>query len=296
MSYWVNLFADGPHSSEIEQSGRIVSDYSRVYQYRTDMLTRPTEQQIVTDIGIVPGSPFPNDPNATCKKVTIGPGPTPSRPPFLCYHVAVEWATNAPVPNNVSTDPTTMRTGWKISSTAAQHYIVKDRDDEMILDAAKHPFDGGIPVELRLGVAVATTRVNASSFNQNSVFANNGKLNSTAYLGAAAKTLQVNVEASEHFEGSYHFWMVTYTFTYDPRGWQPKPMNAGFWHLVSGEPKRILNEDIGDTVAATKGDYVLEPQPLTNAGAVVPIASRPSGCNFIEVDYWDTFDFSTLNL
>lgn len=296
MSYSFNLWEEDA-DSEVLENGRIASHYRRTFLYKNDMAfpNRPTEQQIVIDMGIVPGSPYPNDPNATCQRVAIGPVGVKTRQPFLAYFVKVNWSTLAPLPNQVNTNPTTMRTVWSLRPTIISRYIVKDRNSNMIVNAAGQPFDGGIPVDVRLGTAVARKNTDAASYDKSNVLANSGKLNSTTYLGAAPKTLQVDIEANEKYEGDYHYWEETYTFTYDPLGWQPKPMNAGFYQLVAGVPTRITDKDLDP---AADANPVQEPEPLLTTGAIVPptLAARPSQCNFIEVDYFPTMDFNNFNL
>lgn len=293
MSYWVNLIEESADSN-VEENGRIVNTYNRTYQYKTDSATRPTEVDIIDDIGIVLGSPYPNDLFATCKKVAIGPGPIPTRPPHLCYHVKYSWSTFAPQPNTVDTDPTTMRTVWSLKPSIQSRYVIKDRHGNLILNAAGQPFDGGIPVDVRLGGAVAKKNRPASGYDQNAVLANSGKVNSDTFLGGAPGTVQVDIEADEVFEGAYHYWSETYRFSYDPLGWQPKPVDAGFFYINSfGELRRIRNSDVGDT---TDESFVNEPEPLRADGSIVPLSLRPASCRFVAVDYFEAMDFTSLNL
>jgi hypothetical protein len=74
--------------------------------------------------------------------------------------------------------------------------------------------------------------------------------------------------------------------TYDPLGWQPSPLNAGMYKLLNGARIRITEN----------GAPSSEPTPLDSAGAVVPVANRPDSCIFVDVDYYDTMDFSLLGL
>ncbi|MBS3928118.1 MAG: hypothetical protein KGZ65_06750 [Sphingomonadales bacterium] len=294
MAFSVQWLVDGPNTSRIEQSGRIVSKYKRTYLYKTDAASPPTDAQITTDVGIAPGSPHPDDANATCQSVEISHGVGPTKCPHFARHVVVEWATNAPVPNTVSTDPTTMRTRWSLAPTIQQRYIVRDRNGAMIVNAAGQPFDGGIPVAVRLGTAVARRNVTAAGYNQNTVLANSGKLNSTTFLGGAAGTIQVDISAEEKYDGGYHYWEEVYTFAYDPLGWQPKPMNAGFFQKGTYGLTRIINSDLDDTNDPLAP--VQEPEPLLPDGTLVPVDDRPGLCNFITVDAYGSMDFSTFGL
>lgn len=295
MAFTVNFLVDGPNRSMVEADGRVVSEYKRTYLYRTNAATPPTEAAIISDLGIVPGSPYVNDSNATCKGVEISHGVGPTKCPHFARHIAVEWSTTAPLPNNVSTDPTTMRTTWSLSATIQSRYIWRDRNGVLILNAAGQPFDGGIPMAVRLGTAVAKRNITAAGYNKNNVMANSGKLNSATYLGAAPGTLQVDIQAEEKYEGGYHFWAETYQFCYDPEGWQPKVMNAGFFYRDAYDVlTRITNGDLGDTADPTAA--VQEPEPLTDTGGLLPISDRPDLCNFITVDAFDSMAFSSFGL
>lgn len=304
MAFSVNWMIDGPNRSKIEPDGRIVSEYRRTYLYRTDAATPPTESQIVSDIGIVPGSPYINDANATCKSVEISHGIGPTKCPHFARYVQVEWSTNAPYPNTVSTNPTTMRTIWSVRPSMNERYIVQDRNGDMILNAAGQPFDGGVPTFAIIGTAVARKNFADGAFDVASMLGYSGYLNSTPFLGAAAKTVQVLIEGEEKYEGGYHFWALTFSFNYDPKGWQPKPMNAGFFRRIEPDSEcliRITNADLADACTdrssiASPEAQVQEPEPLTITGDIVPIASRPLGCNFIEVDYWNTVNFNSFGL
>lgn len=283
-------------STVIESDARIVTEYDRTIQLITDSPFRPTELQIKIAIGISIGSPYPNDWAATCESITIGPGPERTRPPNLCYHVKYHWSTKAVFPNTFDTDPTLTRTRWSLKPSIQTRYVVKDRNENMILNSAGSPFDGGIPVDVRLGTAVAKKYTYAAGYNQNTALANSGKLNSNVFLGGDPKTVQVDIEATEHFEGAYRFWEETYTFAYDPLGWQPKPMNAGFFQKTGGKVSRIRNQDVDPTTDVDPDGLVQEPEPLLTTGAIVPLASRPASCNFIEVDAYPQMDFAIFNL
>ena len=56
-----------------------------------------------------------------------------------------------------------------------------------------------------------------------------GSLNSRPFLLAEEGTVQVDIEAREKYEDGHHYWDINCVFSYRPEGWQPKPMNAGFF-------------------------------------------------------------------
>lgn len=294
MTWRVGIWEDGPHRSTVESDGRIVSTYKRTFLVQTDALRRPTTKEVVAAIGIIPGSPFEEDSNATCNEVEVAGGPEKTRPPFLAYLVSVGWATNAPLPKENSTDPTTTRVIWAIRPYSQTRYIQKDRKKKLIVNKAGQPFNGGIPVDARFGTAVATRKIHATGYDKSTVMQYSGRLNSKKYLGADPGTLQVDIEAVEHYEGAYHFWEETYTFNWDPLGWQPKPLNAGYFYKSGSNLVPITVGMLDGSKDTTK---IQEPEPLTEAGtAIVPLTSRPDGCNVVDVDFWDTLEFETFNL
>ena len=298
MTWYVGL-VDFSGESEVQSDGRCVSRYMRKYLVRTDAATFQTEAQVATAVGINRGAALAADPNAICHKASIGPGPAMTRAPYLAYFATYEWATNATLPDTVDDDPTTRRTLTSISPTIQSTYIVDYMDGmtrKVILDSAGQPFDGGIPVDVRMGTVTKTRNKDAAGYDQNAVLANSGKVNSVTYLGGEPGTVQVDISAVETYEGAWHFWKETFTFNYKPTGWQPTPLQAGFYcrDEAGGEPRRILNSDVG--VGGDDGECP-EPQPLDDDGLIVPKADRPDGCKFKkDVTYFKNMDFSTFSL
>lgn len=294
MTWWVGLI-DFSADANVESDGRCTRSYMLKYLVRTDSPTFPSYGDVATAVGINRGAPFAQDTNAICRKLSIGPGPTMTRVPFLAFTATYEFATNAPAPDSDDDDPTSRRELWSIGPQIQSRYVIRDRLDKLIVNTAGSPFDGGIPVDVRLGSATVTRNKLAAGYDVDSVLANSGKLNSQPFLGGPPGTVQVDISAVEKFEGGYHFWAETFTFSYDPLGWQPKPVNAGFFLLSgAGVPRRITNGDVGDTV--DPDSKTQEPEPLDAAGAIVPPASRPASCIFIDVDYFDTMDFAAFGL
>lgn len=306
MTWTVGIIEDGPHGSVVQDDGRVVNTYKRKIWAKTDA-SAPTPADLVAAIGIDPGSPFEYDANATCRGAT-NMKRLRTRAPHIAFTVDYEWATNAPLPDDITTDPTLRRVLWEIHPRIETTYINKDRNKKLIVNAAGQPFDGGVPVAVRYGVATARRNADATGYDKAAVMADSGKLNDDTYLGGAAGTVQVDRDAVEKYEGSYHYWEETFTFNYNPLGWQPQPANVGFYQRVAGLTK-VIPITIGaisdpPTADATK---VQEPEPLYDAasevadpthveGTVVPASDRPDGCPFIDVDYYEEMDMDTFGL
>lgn len=297
MAWRVGL-VDFSGKSEVQSDGRCVSTYMNKYLVRTDSPVFLEIPVVAASIGIVRGSPFGADPNAICQSAEITPISVMTKPPFLAYYATYIFSTAATLPQDNDDDPTTTRTLWSVSPQIQSRYVIRDRNGKLIVNTAGSPFDGGIPVDVRLGSVTATRRVDAAGYNMSGVLANSGKLNSATYLGGAPGTVQVDISAAEKYEGAYHFWDETYTFSYDPAGWQPKPISAGFFQKVDGVLQRITNGDVGDTTDEHKDEPVQEPEPLVQSGAIAPPSGRPNNCVFVTVDYFDdtSLDFNDFNL
>lgn len=278
--------------STVQQDGRLVKTYTEVYLYRTNAGTSPTWADIAADIGIAPGSPYGQDANATAGEAEIEI--TMSRVPFFKAEVTITWATNNPTPNEDDTDPATAHKIWGIRPTIQQRYVTKNRHGVLIVNSAGQPYDGGIPVDVRLGQATLKLKILDAYFDYSLVMKHSGKRNSTTFLGGAPGTVQVDITADESYEGAYHFWAVQYDFNFDPEGWQPSVPDAGFYQLgTGGIPVPITYGDLASP--PTEDDTrVPEPEPLDGAGHVVPYADRPASCEFNEVDQFDELDLATL--
>lgn len=270
--------------ASVNSDGRFVKKY--VDTYLAKSTTELTRDQVASSIGILPGAPHPDWEFATCNNIKISRRPT--RAPHCAWDATYSYATDAVVPeDDGDTDPELRRVKRRTGTSTQQRFIIRDRNNEMILDAAGSPFDGGVPVTVYLGTLVFERDETHNSSKMSQAALLSGKLNSTTFMGCAPETLLLDVTGEENWEGAYHFWTFTYTMTYDKDGWQPAPANAGLYQLTSGQRVRITESDGSDTQ---------QPQPLTALGNVVPEASRPAACNFIDVDFYPTFNFATLGL
>lgn len=268
----------------VNNDGKLIKQYTDIWLAKDS--TALTRDQVAANIGVQPGAPHPDWPFATCRSIKIKRNKT--RPPHCAWNATYIYSTDATVPNDDSdTDPELRRVNRSTGTSQQQRFIIKDKNGVLITDAAGSPFDGGVPVTDYMGTMVFERDETHTSGSMSQAALYSGKLNSDTFMGCAPETLMLDVVGKEKWEGNYHFWTFTYTMTYDKDGWQPAPANAGLWEKVSGSRVRILEDD---------GTPTDEPQPLDALGAVIPVDSRPAACNFIEVDHYPTFMFSSLGL
>lgn len=275
----------------VDQNGKFVKRYTTPYLVKSDSVTENTEDEVFAALNVQPGAPYANwaaaranDFNCT-KKLT--------RPPHQAWDVSIGYSTDGVVPEDGgaggigSTDPVDFRVRRRLGISEQQRFIIKDKNGLLIVDAAGSPYDGGVPITDYWGWMEFVRNEPHSTDKMAQSVLYSGKLNSVTFMGCAPETLMLVCTGDEKYEGGYHFWTFTYTMTYNKEGWQPQPLNAGLWYLLAGVRTRITEGD---------GTNTLEPQPLTALGAVVPVASRPAGCTFRDIDYYNTFDFADLNL
>jgi hypothetical protein len=268
----------------VNSDGRLIKEYDDTYLCKSPI--NLTNDGACSECGVLPGAPHPEWPFATARSIECTRNMT--HVPFCAWNISIHYSTEAVVPaDNSDTSPELRRVKRRTGTMEQQRFIIKDRNGILITDAAGSPF-GGIPVTDRLGTYTFERDEdhNAGSMSQAAQYS--GKLNSVTFAGCDPETLMLDVVGEEKWEGNYHFWTFSYVMTYDKDGWQPKPANAGLYYLAGGQRKRILEID----GTGLKG--VQEPQPLSAAGAVIPVASRPAACNFITVDHYITFDFADL--
>lgn len=274
----------------ISSDGKLTKTYHETWRC-TDNVYHTTDD-VVLSLGILPGTSFSGYAYATARKV--GPKRLFHQNPVFTWDVEIEYSTDTPT---AAEDPVARPVKRRVHTTEQQRNIFRDSSNQLILDAAGSPPDGGIPVNHHMPTVVWERNESAASFSMTSFVTLSGTLNSSSYAGCDPKTLLLVATAEETFEGQYHFWKCVYTMMYNDQGWQPQFVNAGLFQLTytGSTPNGRVRIYDGKEPAQ-------DPQPLYGAsgagpkGTVVPIANRPGDCNFITVAYNGLMDHSTLGL
>lgn len=204
--------------------------------------------------------------------------------PYCAWDVGLRWSTVAPPKKEDDDNPLNERVKRFWSTSEHTLYVYKDRNGDMIVNSAKQPFEGGVPITVKLPTMVYER--NEASFS--GAFATQwaNSLNQYAYSGAEPKTLKLDISGEEAFQGDYVFWKVRYEMAYFPLGWQPLPLDAGLNQVVSGELTPCLDVHL---------QPVTSPVPLSG-GVQIDIADLPEAAQFIEVDIFPLQRFQDLGL
>ena len=272
---------------EVSSDGRLVKTYKRKYRCSNPGAYLTLDLVAVT-LGAVPGSVHPDYPAAQAKKISIDR--MFHQTPYYDWEVGIDYSTDTV---KFAENPMDRPVKRRVFTTETQRSIFKDRNGNMILDAAGCPFDGGVQVNHHQPTIVWQRNEDNASFDLAGFLSLSGSINSDTFAGCAPETLLLVATADETFENSYQYWACTYTIIYNDLGWQPQPVNAGLYERDgSGGLRRIETED---------GQPAQDPQPLYAAssgtpGKVIPLSGRPASCNFIKVDHASAIGFSSLSL
>lgn len=268
----------------VNDVGRVVRTHTRTLLARSASDSFVSSYAVAVATGLVPGDVHPADQYATIRK--INPVRRKTLPPNQLWDVTIEWSTET-TEVDIEENPVNRKVKRSESTTDQQRYIIRDKNGKVILTSAKRPFDGGIPTTVKLGtITFERNEQHGVEYYVGKAIDLSGRINSLPFMGAAAGTLMLHVDAKETWEGTWHYWAVTYTFVHEPLGWQPRPINADFYELVNGKHVRIREN----------GNDATEPVPLDSSGRVIPIAARPDACIFVQVDWFETMNFNSLNL
>jgi hypothetical protein len=271
----------------LQQDGRIVRTHRRMYRCTHDFVV--SNLQVLALLGVAQGDTHPDDPLATLvsapvkRKDVIATGG--ARP---MWEVTLNYSTDAPaIVSQNSDDPTQLRVKRWWSTTEEQRYIIKDRNGLLIVNTAKVPPAGGIPVNIELPVLVYER--NEADFSGATATLWSGSINISAFSGAAPKTLKLKVTGEEQYEAKSHFWRVRYEMVYDENGWNPRWVNAGTheWDPINQKLIPCLDELL---------QPVTEPVPLDSMGQQIDPSLLPDAAIINEVDYRRLREFQLLGL
>lgn len=284
--------------SGVTSDGRPSLTYTLGYLVKSDSQTELSVADVLSALGLRPGSPFGEDPNATLQDVDIDRLST--LPPHCRWTVDIIYATNAKVPENDSNDPTQMRVKMSKRFAELGKYIIADKNGNLALNSAKEPFKGGVPVSTFPNTFVYEWRRNVPTRGFH------GTVNLNQFNGCDPGTLLCLITSELQYEGAWIYWHETIEMRYDPDGWNPKPANAGF------KQRQWLDDGSDYTIVDCLDDNkqpFSDPQPLYDAtadedwvsgpkleGTMIPVSARPADCVYVTVDHFTETQFEKIGV
>lgn len=274
----------------ISSDGRLSVAYTLGYLVTSNSATELSVRDVYSGLGLRPGIPFSEDPNATLQDMEIDRRETTA--PYCAWDVEITFATNAKVPESDSQDPTQQRVRMSKRFFEAPKNIIRNRNGSLIINAAGDPFTGGVAAaDFPFSFVYEWNRYTPTrGFHK--------KINANTFNGCEPGTLVCLISCEKVYEGAWEYWRETIEMRNNPEGWNPSPLNAGL---------REIKYNIGDnTLAAIVDAYgqpVSEPQPLYDGssldglkGTVVQPSDRPASCKYIDVDHFEQAAFEKIGV
>lgn len=238
---------------------------------------------IVTS-GYIPSlySIHPDDPFAYCVAVR----PSARDDTRTVIDVDIEYSNQIPQANQKPDNPLLYPVVRSYRTNPISRPVFKDINGNWVVNSAKQPYQPAYEKVFHNPVYIF--KKNYPVFTDTEADTYTGHVNSTTFLGKAAKYIKCNdIQAEEQFENGYNFWAVTLEFEYDPFGWTVDLLNQGYNQLVSGK------------LIACKDQYferVSEPVPLSSAGVQLTPAQIPDDLSYSTFEFYYTADFNDLGL
>jgi hypothetical protein len=106
--------------------------------------------------------------------------------------------------------------------------LEKDLDNKPVLNAAGQQFDPPVMVS-RSRPSLIITR-NESTWDGSKALEYVDTVNSSSFYGADKGTVRcVRIQANSSYRKGVSFFVIRYEFSYKSDGWQPEPLNAGYY-------------------------------------------------------------------
>lgn len=265
----------------ISSEGKVIRQYTENRLVRVD--TELSEYEVGLLLGYLPGQIHTKDLDAVLKSMKLNR--RESRAPNCIWDLSLQFSTEGFASADDSADPTMQRVKRSWTTSEQTIHTFRDRNGDIIVNAADQPFDGGIPVVVEM--PTLTYERNEFGFNGVLATAYANSLNQFSYSGAAPETLKLKISATEQHDWKVPYWNVKYEMAYYEPGWQPKVVNAGLFQLVGGELVRCRDRDRQD---------VTSPVPLDEDGLQIPQDELPDAVNYVDVDWHPVMNFADLGL
>ena len=246
---------------------------------------RMEEDDVVKD-PLVPllGSTFDQNPLCRLGRVSA----TRNAENNLVWIVTLSYSSDIPKPEEIEDDnPLNAPVKRSISYREIQVPVYRDIDGNIPKLTNGMPYNP--PVMVRRSVLVLHFTKNYPTFDIATYTAYHDHVNSAAFATLSSGTVYCQITAEEQWRKGYNYFTVSFEFLYDPRGWQPRPVQESLYSIDSGG-------DVSQSVDGN-GKYVTHPWPLKANGTQVDANDLPTTPPiFVEVEAVPSADFNDLGL
>jgi hypothetical protein len=216
------------------------------------------------------GDSHPEDAASLCVDVAVSPGGDPSVWGIQCKYtndlpdadIADDDATSSQQPGTAASSSSGSQESWSFEEHS--RYVTQDFLGDPILNSAGDRYED--PIEMVDVFPTLTISKNKASFDPAQAYLYNNATNGDTFRGADPFTLRVKITATQQFANDQHFWATTYTFRYNPNGWNPEVLEAGMYQLAY-----IKQGEVSHTPCTVLGKAPLDSEPVDHP---VPLDDR----------------------
>lgn len=249
------------------------AEYTRTYHAVTDTAT--TDETIILQSSYVPQM-FETDPyNPDARVISRDAFRTANA---TIWQVEVTYSTAAPTQQQGDSNGTPLGQPVEWESSFEPIQVVMDRDvngDPVRLSNGLRP---NPPLLVTRYMPVHRATVALPNYPSSWMTSYAGRVNSDSYLGCAAGTLMCRIPTIKPKDSNgIHYYLATVEFLYDPRGWQPRLLNAGymaFTGVIVNSQQELKH------ITDSHGQDVTEPWPLDADGYALDNDDVLAGNNF----------------
>lgn len=264
-------------------SGQVTFTHRREFRAECPSNLAPFEVglDLGNNWGLYLGSFHPLDITSTLRSLDINREKTRNPWTYLCV------ANYSNEPFDQTDDPLAQPVEIRWATKQHQRAVIKDRYGTACLNTAGDYFDP--PIEIPTARAELTAVRNEPNFSGPLALAFVFHVNQATYSGATPGTLLcTGIESERKIKNQTVYWATTYTFEYEPNGWQPEVLNQGIYqkNATTGKRERIY----------TDGREVTDPVPLDSGGRAIAPSSLPAAAVFRKFDVIPEADFAALGL
>ncbi len=195
-------------------------------------------------------------------------------------------------PGNNNPNPADDTPYWDFDSGDGVKYVRTDVDGNLIVLSNKRPPD---PVQIFEPRPVVTFHRNELSFTYATQRQYMGKVNSSAWNGAPAKSVLCRkIRAVQRWRNGVPFYQVSYQFEFrdEPQGWQFRLVSMDIYELITTVAEDGTRTEELKPIYTDNGEPIQEPQLLDSGGETCP----PGYEDETDWKVYKEVDFGPLNI
>jgi hypothetical protein len=212
------------------------------------------------------------------------------------WDVSIKYANEIPNPAQADKDDladSEPKLEW--STEELEVFLTEDVNGDAIFNTAGDEYSDSIPRTLYIPVLTITKPV--ATYSAANAFVYNNALNSDVYRGGVAGTWRVKITATSAYRNGEEYFNGKWVFKYNPYGWQPTALNAGYYQLVDDGTGNM--EHVPCTIKTIDGhdsEPVTIPAPLDINGTQIDKDLLPGAAIFQSIEAYPTLPYNALGV